>query len=418
MRDRKRHRQRHERAGGDVGMSMLSDFADINAGQGAPQGEGHFNFQRKGFPFVRAGSLAFLCEGESIDNCEFIEPKIASKHKLKLYPKDSIVFAKSGMSAKIGRVYRLEKDAYIVNHLAVVQAKKTVSARFLEHYLQYYNPRQLIKDDSYPSIRLADIRDYIVSFPKDYDEQKRIAAILDQAHALRQYRRHAITRLNDLSQSIFHEMFGDPVHNERKWKFEKLGDLTTKISSGSTPKGGNKNYVDDGIIFLRSQNVWWNRLELDDVVYIDEATHKKMKKSSLKNGDILITKTGRINTENSSLGRAAMFLGEDDSANVNGHVYLVRPKPAVLKEFILYIMTTPEYREYIRSVCVGGIDKRQINKGHLEEFPIIYPPIERQKEFLDKLKAIEEQKERFNEQLKVAETLFLSLQQRAFRGEL
>ena len=86
-----------------------------------------------------------------------------------------------------------------------------------------------------------------------------------------------------------------------------------------------------------------------------------MQKTSLKSGDILITKTGRINTENSSLGRAAMFLGEDDSANINGHVYLIRLKPEVLKEFVLYIMTSLEYREYIRSVCVGGIDKRQID---------------------------------------------------------
>lgn len=263
----------------------------------------------------------------------------------------------------------------------------------------------------------AGMESWKVRIPK-IEEQKRIAAILDRASELSQSCHDGVSRLRELAQSIFHEMFGDPVHNERKWTVEKLGDLTTKISSGSTPKGGSKNYVDDGITFLRSQNVWRNRLELDDVVCIDEATHQRMKKSSLKHGDILITKTGRINTENSSLGRAAMFLGEDDSANVNGHVYLVRPKPDVLKEFVLYIMTTPEYREYIRSVCVGGIDKRQINKEHLEEFPIIYPPIEKQKEFLKKLKAIEEQKARFNEQLKLAETLFLSLQQRAFRGEL
>ncbi|HFI5291053.1 TPA: restriction endonuclease subunit S, partial [Citrobacter freundii] len=92
----------------------------------------------------------------------------------------------------------------------------------------------------------------------------------------------------------------------------------------STPKGGSKVYVDKGITFFRSQNIWKNDIRLDDVAYIDEKTHNSLKKSSLKHKDILMTKTGRFNTKNSSLGRAALFLGDDDSANINGHVYLIR----------------------------------------------------------------------------------------------
>ena len=187
-------------------------------------------------------------------------------------------------------------------------------------------------------------------------------------------------------------MFGDPIKNPKGWNVKKLKDISTKILSGNTPKGGNQVYVKAGITFFRSQNVWKNRLEFDDIVYIDEATHQKMKKSSLKNKDLLITKTGRINTENSSLGRAAMFLGKDDSANINGHVYLVRLKENIINEFILFILITDEYREYIRSVCVGGIDKRQINKEHLEEFPIIFPPIELQNKFVDFVKQVDKLK--------------------------
>ena len=131
-----------------------------------------------------------------------------------------------------------------------------------------------------------------------------------------------------------------------------------------------------------------------------------------------MTKTGRINTENSSLGRAAMFLGEDDSANVNGHVYLIRLQKNVFNEFVLFILTTNEYREYIRSVCVGGIDKRQINKEHLEKFTIIYPPGELQKQFVERLQVIEIQKQQAQASLQKSEGLFNSLLQRAFKGEL
>nr|WP_284078708.1 restriction endonuclease subunit S [Acinetobacter nosocomialis] len=214
-------------------------------------------------------------------------------------------------------------------------------------------------------------------------EQRRIASILDQADELRQKRQQAIEKLDQLLQATFIDMFGDPVSNPKGWDIRKLSDLSTKIHSGNTPKGGSENYVDKGIIFLRSQNVWKNKVILDDVAYIDAATHAKMIKSSVKHEDLLMTKTGRINTENSSLGRAAIYLGEDDSANINGHVYLIRIKEGFNKYFILRILTLPNYYEYIRSICVGGIDKRQLNKEHLENFPIIQPPIELQNKFSD-----------------------------------
>ena len=73
------------------------------------------------------------------------------------------------------------------------------------------------------------------------------------------------------------EMFGDPIDNPMNWDVKMLKELTIKIISGSTPKGGNQVYVESGITFLRSQNVWKNRLELDDVVYITPEIHLQMK---------------------------------------------------------------------------------------------------------------------------------------------
>ena len=139
-------------------------------------------------------------------------------------------------------------------------------------------------------------------------EQRRIAAILDQADALRAKRWEALAQLDSLTQSIFIEMFGDPVSNQKGWEVKILKEITTTIVNGTTPNGGSQVYVSNGIIFFRSQNVWKNSLLLDDVAYIDEETHSKMSKSSLQNKDILITKTGRINTEQQQLGQS-------------GHVY-------------------------------------------------------------------------------------------------
>lgn len=245
-------------------------------------------------------------------------------------------------------------------------------------------------------------------------EQDNIVNKLDKVQEIIDLRKKQIEKLDDLIKSKFVEMFGNPILNEKKWKVIRLKDLSNKVMSGNTPKGGEKSYVKNGIAFYRSQNVWKNKLELDDIVYIDEETHNRMKKSSLKHNDLLITKTGRINTENSSLGRTARYEGEDDKANINGHVYLVRLNKDVNNEFILRILISDAYREHIRSVCVGGIDKRQLNKEHIENFPIIYPPAVLQNKFVEFVKKIEKQKFITEKSLEETEKLRESLMNKYF----
>lgn len=210
----------------------------------------------------------------------------------------------------------------------------------------------------------------------DFEKQYEYAEILGKTYSVIKKYKKELNCLDGLIKARFVELFGDPVANPMHWPVKRLKELAIQINSGNTPKGGSENYVEKGITFFRSQNVWKDRLEMDDIAYIDEKTHESMKRSSLKHGDILMTKTGRINTENSSLGRAALYEGEDDMANVNGHVYFIRLKEGVNNKFVLRVLVSPEYRDLIRSVCVGGIDKRQLNKEHIEEFPIIYPPSE------------------------------------------
>lgn len=245
-------------------------------------------------------------------------------------------------------------------------------------------------------------------------QQDYIATTLDEIASAISEREKQLDDLDLLIKSHFIEMFGEPIANQMHWPVKPLKDMCTLITNGTTPKGGSSNYVESGIMFLRSQNVWRNRIVLDDVAFIDEATHAKMKKSSLHHKDILITKTGRINTENSSLGRAALFLGEDNSANINGHVYLVRLNESVVPEFVVTILTGEAYRKYIRKVCVGEIDKRQINVDHVEDFPIIQPPIEMQKDFASFLEDVNTSKVILQSILNNLKTLQASLMQEYF----
>ena len=299
-----------------------------------------------------------------------------------------------------------------VKLLKLKSNKEKISIKYLYYFLNTVK----LPSDGY-SRHFKYLKQIVIPVP-ELDIQMKIVKCLDKAKELIDKRKKQIDILDELVKSKFIEMFGDPINNPMGWQVKKLKDISTKILSGNTPKGGSEVYVDSGIMFFRSQNVWKNKLVLDDIAYIDEDTHNKMLKSSLKHRDILMTKTGRINTENSSLGRAAMYLGEDDKANINGHVYLIRLKEEILNEFILFILTSKEYRGYIRSVCVGGIDKRQLNKEHIEDFPIIFPPIEQQKEFVTYVKQVDKLKFQMEKSLEELQYNFNSLMQRAFNGEL
>lgn len=351
------------------------------------------------------------------------------KYSNKRLNKGDLIIEKSGGSPTqpVGRVVIFDEDndkTYFFNNFtSVLRPKEMLNSHYALYLMKdLYNKRKVLKyQNKTTGIINLKLNDYIsntkIELPS-IDIQERIAEVLDLNQSLIDKKKEQIEKLDLLVKSKFIEMFGDPINNPMKWEVKKMKNISSEIMSGNTPKGGEQVYIDSGIMFLRSQNVWKNKLVLDDVAYIDQATHNKMKKSSLKNKDILMTKTGRINTENSSLGRAAMFLGKDDSANINGHVYLIRLQKQIINEFVLYILTSKEYRGYIRSVCVGGIDKRQLNKEHIEKFPIIYPPVKMQEKFVNYVKQVDKLKFEMEKSLKELEDNFNSLMQKAFKGEL
>lgn len=377
--------------------------------------------------YYNGGTVPWIVSGdihkEEIYDCaKRITELAVEKSNARYLPKDSVLIALNGQGKTRGKVALLRIEGATCNQSIVSinpNDKNELSSDYLFYYLksQYQQIRNITGDRDRAGLNMPLIRGIEIPLPPIF-EQERIAVILNKADTIRRKRLQSIKHADDYLHATFLDMIGDPVCNPKGWEIKKLKDISTSILNGTTPKGGSKVYVDQGILFFRSQNIWRNRILLDDVAYIDNETHRRMKKSSLENKDILITKTGRINTENSSLGRAAMFLGQDNSANINGHVYLIRLQQNILHEYVLYILTTDEYREYIRDVCVGGIDKRQINKGHLEEFPIIFPPIELQHRFATIIESVERQKQLLQKQQLEIDTLFASLTQRAFRGEL
>ena len=306
---------------------------------------------------------------------------------------------------------RTEPFVPIVRLITLVPDQNKIDIKYLYYAVQNYEFEG--SGTSIPQLTVPMLKKYNFPLPSK-EEQQNVASALDKVSELIALRKEQLAKLDQLVKSRFIELFGEPIANQKNLPVKTLKEISTLITNGNTPKGGSENYVENGITFLRSQNVWRNNIVLDDVAYIDEETHESMKKSSVHYKDILITKTGRINTENSSLGRAALYLGEDDSANINGHVYLVRLDDTVVPEYVVTILTGEAYRRYIRKVCVGGIDKRQINLDQVEEFPIILPPKEQQEQFADFVRQIDKSKLAIQQSLDKLELLKKSLTQEYF----
>ena len=385
----------------------LLDICDFQGGSQPPKEEWSFAEQEG---YIRMLQIRDFTQSEKVTP-EYI--KISNC--IKTCTEDDVLIARYG--ASIGKVLTGIAGAYNVAIMRTIPDTDIIRKRFLYYYLKssyfQYAILNVGSRAAQAGFNKTDLAKLEITCP-ELSKQDKIVKILEKVESIIQKRKDQLNALDYIIKARFVEMFGDAVANPKKWPVKKLKDISVQINSGNTPKGGSENYVDEGIAFFRSQNVWKNRLEMEDIAYIDAKTHANMKRSSLKHGDILMTKTGRINTENSSLGRAALYLGEDDMANVNGHVYFIRLKPGVSNMFVLRILVSPEYVDLIRGVCVGGIDKRQLNKEHIEDFPIICPPTDMVNEYVKFVCQVDKSKVVVQKALDEAQILFDSLMQKYF----
>lgn len=156
------------------------------------------------------------------------------------------------------------------------------------------------------------------------------------------------------------------------WVWCRLGEICTKIGSGSTPKGGKEVYVSLGVKFIRSQNVYNEGLVFDNVAFIDEAVHKKMEGTKVISSDLLLNITG------GSIGRCALVRDDFDEANVNQHVTIIRTVSRLERQYIHQLIISPYFQDYIMATQTGG-NREGLAKKNMELMLIPLPPLAEQK---------------------------------------
>ena len=152
---------------------------------------------------------------------------------------------------------------------------------------------------------------------------------------------------------------------EEDWEQRKLSDITLKIGSGKTPSGGKNAYVDDGIPLIRSQNINNDRVDLEDIVFIDEETDNSMENSRVFTDDVLLNITG------ASIGRSAVYRGKD-KANVNQHVCIIRPTKDFDSDFIQLNIASNFGQKQIDASQAGG-GREGLNFQEIGKMSFMFP---------------------------------------------
>ena len=166
-----------------------------------------------------------------------------------------------------------------------------------------------------------------------------------------------------------------PFEIPENWSWCRLGDLCTKIGSGSTPKGSN--YSSNGKPFFRSQNIYDSGLVYEDIKYISDEVHKQMSGTTVFANDILLNITG------GSMGRCALVLEDFEEGNVSQHVCIIRPL-LVINKFYHSIALSPFFQKFVFSSTTGA-GREGLPKYNLEQFLIPIPPLAEQNRIVKKI---------------------------------
>jgi type I restriction enzyme S subunit len=288
-----------------------------------------------------------------------------------------------------------------------ISPKETVHGKYLYYFLEKYivKLRELSIGGVIKYIKIGNLTEAKIPLPS-LPQQQKIANILDAADALRQNAKALIAKYDELTQALFMDMFGDPVSNPKGWEKVMLGDIS-KISSGSTPSRENDSYYVGEIPWVKTGEV--NGKVIYDT--LEKISEEALTNSSCKlypKGSLIIAMYGQGKTR----GQIGM-LGID--ATTNQACGVIPPSEKMNFNFLFELLQL-NYED-LRSLGRGG-NQPNLNSALLKSYEVINPPLVLQNQFAERVAIIEEQKAIAQKSLEQSESLFNSLLQKAFKGEL
>jgi type I restriction enzyme, S subunit len=397
-------------------IKPLGEIATVLGGSSAPQGE-HL-FEEGIYPFIRTADVGQIKFGEIFDTKDHLNEM--GIEKLRHFKKGTILIPKSGASTFLNHRVIMGIDAYVASHLAgIIPDEAIINSRFLLYSLSRIRAQDLVQENAYPSLNLSLIKEIEISFPP-LEEQQRIVSVLDDAFVDIEINSKQIqSRINDsneLLSSALSEMFSCPNVD---WTKAKLNEITTKIGSGATPKGGKKSYKTEGVSLIRSMNIHDKYFKHKDLAYIDKSQAEKLSNVVVESNDVLLNITG------ASVARCNLAPREIIPARVNQHVMIIRPIHEKLNsKFLHFMLISKPYKDTLLAIGEqGGSTRQAITKSQVENFEISYPSsIQEQEGIVARITSLLIESEKlegaYSRKLEYMDELKQSILQEAFSGKL
>jgi type I restriction enzyme, S subunit len=372
-------------------MQPLSSVCEIIMGQ-APAGD-TYNDEGVGLPLI-AGASDF---GDAMP-----EPSRFTSAAAKVSRVNDIIVC---VRATIGDLNWSDKEYCLGRGVAALRVnERKADRKYIWRAVEHGAARlsSLGRGATFKQISKPDIENFEIPLPS-LDEQKRIAAILDQADELRRKRQRAIDRLNQLGQAIFHEMFGDPSNLPRTHAFGDVAKIQQSLVDPKLASNARKLHVGPEHIGSNSGVVDWHRVrtaEEDNVI---------SGKNEFSSGNILYSKIRPY------LNKVALA---DRPGICSADMYVIDAiEGEARNQFLLSLLMGRDFLAYAET-CSNRANIPKLNRQQVDGYRFFCPPIKQQDDFARRYDALVIKKESQTRGGKLNEALFEALQHRAFRGEL
>lgn len=347
------------------------------------------------------------------------------KIESKKLQKGDIIIEKSGGSPiqPVGRVVYFDLEGtYLCNNFTsilrpkrdLVYPKFLLYQLFTSHLFGFTNNFQN-KTTGIINLKLERyIKELEIPLPNLATQQK-IAKILDKADELCQYNQQLIAKYDALTQSLFLDMFGDPVKNEKGWDSVQVENVASseKHSIKAGPFGSSLKkefYVEKGYKIYGQEQVIKDDMTFGNY-YIDEKKYKELESCKVKEGDVLVSLVG-------TYGKISVIPSKFEKGIINPRLMKISPNKDIIRpDFLKFLLQSSHVEKQLKNYSRGGT-MDIINVGIIRKVFIPLPPINIQNQFAERIAFIEAQKQQVQEALVKSEALFQGLLQQAFNGEL
>ena len=370
---------------------------------------------KEGWEYKKLGEVCNIYQPKTLSSKELVEDGKYLVYgangvigKYNSYNHESSEVLMTCRGATCGTINVSKPYSWINGNAMVVHPQHNIlSQNFLFYLLKGLDLSDVITGAAQPQITRQSLAPKKIAIPS-LSEQQHIVEELDLLSSIIEKKKAQLNELDNLAQSLFYEMFGDPITNEKGWSYKKLNTLIDENvityhldgnHGGDYPR--SEEFVDEGVPYIGANSLNNGFVNFSMAKYLPKERAAKLKKGLAINGDVLFA-------HNATVGPVAYLITNEPLVILSTSLTAYRcnqdkMNPLFLRAYMQSIWFESQYKASMKQTT-----RNQIPITQQKKFDFILPPISLQNQFAEKIKVIEHQKELINQSIKEVETLFNS----------